>query len=210
MPEAGGFLLETADTVVQAFTLPKSLHVVDPSFSKDVTLGDTDDSIILDADIAGPTRVDDTEDADADMEEIVAVADPNPNSRVGAPPTMQQLAEANAQELTTASLEPPIPESHNNENLRATRVSRRANGDVNDSVPSRGRSTRGRKRTRDPSDSEAAEEEDERPKRGKAKAETTPVPAMSTRTLRARVPKSDEKKRREREMEQAYRRAIAE
>ena len=147
---------------------------------------------------------------DADMEEVVS--DPISEPRVSVPRTMQQLAEANARELTT-SLEPSLPESQKitDGDSRGTRAKRRANGDPKEAMPVRGRATRGRKRARDIDTSDSGDEEDEElAKHRKAKAAITPVPATSTRTLRTRIPKSDEKKRREREMEQAYRRAIAE
>jgi len=207
-------LLETADTVVQSYTLPKSLHVVDPSVRNDAQLVNEEDSTMFDAQTAHLTQDEDPDDRDVEMEEIIPV--PALKTRVDAPKTMQQLAEANAQELTIASLEQTVPELNlpANGTSRATRASRRSSGTPSELALARGRATRGRKRTRDLSDtSEEEDEEDkveERPKRGKTQIKAVTTPAPPTRTLRARIPKSDEKKRKEREMEEAYRRAIAE
>ncbi|KAF8526095.1 hypothetical protein JB92DRAFT_2873311 [Gautieria morchelliformis] len=211
--EAGGFLLETADNVVQAYTLPKSLHVVDPSSSKDFNVPQTQDETMSDAEAIDRSRRDEGEDAHVDehMEEAVTLLGTEPRLAAAVPKTMQQLAEAHAQRLAMASREKANEDSQmaTSDVSQGIRNSLMVPSDTK--VPSvvRGPSTRGRKRARSVSSSEGAGNF-ERPARGRLKVESKSSPAGPARTLRPRVPKSDEKKQRERELELAYRRATEE
>ncbi|KAF8587586.1 Rad4-domain-containing protein [Ramaria rubella] len=203
-PVAGGFLLETADKVVQAYTLPKPLHVIDPSSSNEDQIQD-DPGIDAEVNHHSESNRGDAHTLEPDDNmEVVS----EPMSQVVAPRTMQQLAEADMQRLAVMPIEQMPAEA-----LIAKTGASTASG--NGTAPAtlvpqtKTRVTRGRKRTRASSGSEEAESDD-RPRRGRTK--TVPVSNASTpaRTLRPRVPKSDEKKRRERELEIAYRRAIGE
>ena len=197
-------MLETADNVVQPYTLPKPLHVVDHSSSKDFNFQQRQQDKVPD-----PEKPDDP-DIDEHMQEaVVHVVEPRlPGSM---PKTMQQLAEANAQRLAIAPPEkageyPQIALIETSPNRR-TSVMR--NDDTKDISVLRARSTRSRKRARSVSSSEETGSV-EHLERSRLKAGRTSGPIAQVRTLRPRVPKSDEKKRQERELELAYRRAIEE
>ncbi|KIJ26683.1 hypothetical protein M422DRAFT_191935, partial [Sphaerobolus stellatus SS14] len=232
-PEAGGFLLETADNVVEAYSLPKPVHIMDPSSSKQVTAGEEDKDMQPfdnEAFHRFTSGILEEENVDEDMEEVQPAL-PVRGLTTGVPKTMQELAEAPDAFMATAEPEQPLPPPQAAappptkiaaSKQKGGRKTRQTNGNkaAPKAKPTQIRSTRrGKKRARSPSSEEEAELEGDdgdddgdgknTPKRSRGKVVPTPAPSTSTRTLRARKPKPEEIIRQERELELAFRKAIA-
>ncbi|KAF8527521.1 hypothetical protein BU17DRAFT_81725 [Hysterangium stoloniferum] len=204
--EAGGFLLETADNVVQAYSLPKPLHVVDPSPRKEDDQAPDEDNIIP-AFISDSNPLDEHGSEENEMEEILSV---NSNLQANViPKTLQELAEANPDVFMAQASESAVctPQTNVPGMRRANaKQSRPRKSDSKQGSASRADASRLRKRARS-TNSSSEEEAHSSPKRSRVTSTSTPA---TTRTLRARLPKSEEKKRQEREQELAFRRAIQE
>lgn len=201
-------MLETADNVVQAYTLPKPLHVVDSSSSNDLHSLQKQDDAVSDVEAIDVSHMEDI-DVEETKEET-ALLDAEQKQPTLIPKTMQQLAEANAQTLAMASAE-----ATNQDLLATADTSQSVQNSLlmkrGEKMPSVGhsRSMRSRKRARSASSPEDISS-DEPPHRSRLKAGKSPGHVAPARTLRPRVPKSDAKKKQERELELAYRRAIEE
>ena len=224
--EAGGFLLETADTVVQSYALPKPTHIMDPSSGKNESIKD-DETDTFDNNRMGEFmsgRMEE-ENIDEEMEDVRPAEPMRAPIMAGVPKTMQELAEApdafEPEEIPEEKKAVAAPQKPPPRITRGGRQTRQTNGskvtpEPKSKLKPKQTAGRGRKRARSISGGEEEEasetEEDEgvTPKRSKAKVVSTPAPSTSTRTLRSRQPKSEEKKRQERELEMAFRRAIAE
>ncbi|KAK7690126.1 hypothetical protein QCA50_006775 [Cerrena zonata] len=235
----GGFLT-SADDVVQAYTLPRSVYAAPRSPTSLHTPNQAEEAVNrLDdsQDQPDPLEIIPDSEGEDDLQEIdIPTEVPEPVITNGVPKTMRELAEAAEREQADKSSDDEV------EIIAMPSIAQRAIDKANgkNTPSSRGRSRKGtstptastsspkktpkgrtsartRKRPREEVDSEGQPSDEEQrvhtpSKRPRSRAApTTPVGVeKSDRVLRSRRGKSETKLAEEKEMEKAYRRAIAE
>lgn len=209
--EPGGFLIEMADNVVQAYTLPKQAYPVAQTINDSIPNGETDlpgHSIIN----VLPEVV--IEEEGATDETIMATEmEPFVQPSTAMPKTLQEIAEANpeifqpVEETDIPAVLPVTPAKP----LQGRNPPPRRAKQTPKSTSTTKKSTRRRKRPRTESSGSEAQEPDnedsDAPPRSRRKR--TPVAASpSTRVLRPRKLKTEEALRQEREKENAIESAL--
>ncbi|GJJ13329.1 hypothetical protein Clacol_007581 [Clathrus columnatus] len=201
--EPGGFVIETADTVVQAYALPKPSH----GMARNLTNESSEEETVpnLTSRVVLPELVVEEGNGNSEVNPFIETEEAIPQT-MAVPKTLQEIAEANPEAFKPVEehLNTPIPQPVLKPPV-GQNLSRKAKA-----APKMAKPTRQRKRPRSETSSSEAEgtDSDNSDPPTRRRKVTLATPSPSTRVLRPRKPKTEEALRNEREKESAIKRAL--